>query len=153
MKRASALSENPNCERTKAIFRITAELLDPDWISRQLRLTPSHAHAKGDSFSIGKQEYSRYPRGVWYLCSEDQIDSTNLEKHLHWLLEQLEPRAPFIRSLIDDPKILVDFVFTWVSRTGHGGPVIQAATLKRLSDLSDDVSFDFYGPYEDDAII
>lgn len=141
-----ALEENSNCERTNASFRIVGESLDPRVITPKLGIVPSYSHPSGHKKWLKNGQVVKYRNGVWLLSSEDRVVSTSIERHLIYLLERLEPRKSEILEFVNCPSFDVDFSCTWVSSTGHGGPVLSSDLLIRLSSLCNLLSFDFYGP-------
>ncbi len=72
------------------------------------------------------------------------MPGTSLEMHLVFLLEKLESASEPLCALVESQSLEVDFFCYWLSETGHGGPCISAATLKRIAALGARLDFDFY---------
>ncbi len=143
-----SLKENENCEETHASFRIIGETLQPSEVTKALGLEPAYGHVKGEKFVTRTGEHERIT-GIWILKSETFVDSTSLEKHLLFLLTKLEPVSGCIREYVKDPDYYVDFLCAWTSSSGHGGPLLSAECLSRLGKLCNELSFDYYGLYDD----
>jgi hypothetical protein len=139
----NALRENPNCKSTYASFRLIGDLLNPIEVSDRLRLIPSIAHAKGDPFRSHTRTGSR-PIGVWSLSSKDRISSTNLEKHLTYLIDQFMPLNETLHDICKEQLLQADFFCYWLSATGHGGPEFSPEILGKISQLRAHLSIDFY---------
>jgi hypothetical protein len=139
------LDENPNCARRWASFRLLGDRLDPASVTEWLALHPTGAMSKGEELPAGKYgKAHRRHTGVWLLESEHQITSTSLERHVVWLLEQVEPRAEalaIVRAALD---LRADFFCYWVSKTGDGGPELSPTTLRRIAALDVPLGIDFY---------
>ena len=134
------MAENPNCQRTWATFRLGGTLLDPDEISTRLGIQPSHAHKRGDQ----RGHKGTWPKGIWTLTSEDQVQSTDLQQHIEWLLDQLEPVQPTIDMLVTGQHLEADVFCFWESATGQGGPMFSANFLERFARLHVDLGLDIY---------
>lgn len=137
--------ENLNCAETHATFRILADNLEPEEISAALRILPSTSARKGEPNPL---LHSARPlpcrTGCWMLTSEERVTSTNLEAHLVFLLDQLEPERRKIKELskLDDTR--VELHCYWMSETGQGGPFLSANVLERIVALGVDLDFDLY---------
>jgi hypothetical protein len=132
--------ENPNAARTWATFRLWGETLDPHEVSRAMGIAPSAIVAAGEW--VSKRAPSPY--GGWNLSSEHQLDSTDLEQHIAWLLVQLEPVQSILAPLLADPAVHCDVFCMWESATGHGGPVFSPLLLRRLGALGAELGLDIY---------
>ncbi len=143
-----SVDENPNCARTYATFCLAGDALKPDEVSAALGLTPTWALAKHDEIPVGRKGKTtrRQPTGVWLLRTDDTVDSTDLERHLIYLLDAVEPASHSLAALRRHDDLKTDFFCFWLSATGHGGPVISPATLARIAALDTPLGIDFYGP-------
>jgi hypothetical protein len=87
-----------------ARIRISGELLDPLDVAKALRLPADHSHRRGEprlqrDRDGAVREYPAYTRGSWSMCSRPWVRSAELDVHLRWLLEQLEPRRAELQRL------------------------------------------------------
>src|SRR4051812_35211633 len=110
--------DNPNCRQTWATLRIWGKDLDAQDISAQLQISASYGHRRGDPRGVK----GAWPHGIWTLTSEEQVASTDLQYHIEWLLERLEPARDVLHTLLADPGYQADVFCFWESATGHGGP-------------------------------
>lgn len=87
-----------------ARVRITGEALDPLEVTQALRLPPDHTRRSGEPRLRRRrdgsvQERAPYPQGMWSMSSAGWVDSAELDAHLRWLLDQLEPRSGELQRL------------------------------------------------------
>ena len=137
--------ENPNCAETHVTFRIVADDLEPNEISIALRMLPSASARKGGPSALLKSRKAPVSRvGLWMLMSEGNVDSTNLEAHLDFILDQLDSAKDQIKQMAKDQEKRVEFHCYWMSETGQGGPVLSVEVLKRIVALGADLDFDIY---------
>jgi hypothetical protein len=85
--------------------------------------------------------------GVWSVTTEQRVESTSIERHLVFLLEQLEPVGSELLALAEEQGLAADFFCYWVSADGDGGPIVSPTTLKRIGAMRATLGFDFYGPF------
>jgi hypothetical protein len=146
------LDENPNCARTHASFRLAgSELIVAD-VTRRLGLKPQFTAEKGELRSARRGEPIRQPTGIWSISSENALETTSIERHLRFLLSELEPVSEALAEVVESQGLDADFFCYWLSATGHGGPEVTPETLRQIADLRAVLGFDFYGPFpESDA--
>ena len=121
-------------------MRIWGKDLDPQEISARLGVPASYGHRRGDPRN-GK---GRWPEGIWTLTSEEQVGSTDLQQHIEWLLDRLEPVRDSLQALLAGPAYHADVFCFWESATGHGGPAFSAAFLRRFAVWNLDLGLDVY---------
>jgi hypothetical protein len=137
------MPENANTSRTWATFRVWGRTLNPNDISRRLELVPSEAFKAGDPRgSSGNNGAWRH--GYWSLSSRDQLSSSDLQLHIEWLLDQLEPAREEIKTLILSSELQADIFCFWESATGHGGPVFSPAFLRYFASFELALGIDVY---------
>jgi Domain of unknown function (DUF4279) len=140
----TALDENPNCAETYASFLLIGDRLDPEAATRRLRVKPERSFPKG-TIRPSKAGRLRQRTGVWIFTTEGVLASTSLERHLRYLLDELEPRTEEIQALVDRDGLEAVFSCFWVSATGHGGPVLSPEVLNRVARVGAALWFDLYG--------
>jgi len=94
---------------TNVTLCIYRDHLDPTQISARLGLKPTDSFRRGEPIVTKRRRYSDHPTGGWLLSSRDRVPSEELEVHLAWLLQQIEPAAEVIRARIANLKVPVDF--------------------------------------------
>src|SRR5438552_1650084 len=100
-------------ERTSATLRIVGRYLSPDEVTKRLRLTPSAFNRVGDLHGSGEQAW-RHKEGYWELTSQNQVHSSELESHIAWLLNQLEPVGSELLDLLRlDESHWADIYCVW----------------------------------------
>jgi hypothetical protein len=133
---------NPNCAKTFASLRFYGDDLKPDEITSRLQIQPTDSACKG-SQSVARSGKSRTaPTGRWVLDTESHIDSTNLEDHLEWLLDQIEAAGVVPVDLPGVSSIAISCY--WLSATGQGGPEFSPELLSRLAKWQLTLGLDLY---------
>ncbi len=75
-----------------ARVRISGPSLEPLQVSRALGLFPAGAERGGEGLS--------HQQGTWSLSSRGFVSAPELDAHLRWLLDQLEPRGAELQQLL-----------------------------------------------------
>lgn len=133
-------SDNPNCSRTWATFRIMGRSVNPDAVTAMLELSPSRFHRRGDQ----RNSNSYWSDGLWSLSSKGQVISTDLAKHIGWLLDRLEPMQTKIEEYADQIDVERDIFCFWESATGNGGPSFSPWLLARIASMDLTLGLDIY---------
>ena len=89
-----------------ASVRIAGESLDPLDVTKALRLPPDHVHRQGEPRIQRRRdgslrEQAPYRQGLWSMGSERWVDAPELDVHIRWLLDQLEPRRVELQRLLE----------------------------------------------------
>jgi len=80
--------------RTFVTLRVMGDRLDPEEITRILKIKPTVAYAKGRSYVAGRQSGSRKGRtGVWLFSTDRGIDSNSLQDHAWVMMYLLFPSS------------------------------------------------------------
>jgi hypothetical protein len=144
------MTDNSNCMKTHATFRLEGDMLDPEAVTVRLHITPTFAHAKGSLFKSGSGWHKR-TAGVWALETEKDLFSKCLERHIVLLLDKLEPVAVEVAKLKAEYALEADIVCGWFLARDHGGPTLRPETLGRIAQMDLILDWDFYGPYEEEG--
>lgn len=133
--------ELKNPVRPYVKFILQGEPVDPDLITEALGVLPARRFKKGDPY--GKKG-NKWSIGLWSISSRDMVESSDVEKHIIWILERLEPvkdkLAQFdLQEGVDASfKIVINlFVHEW---DGH----IKSSLMKRITDLNVDFKISVY---------
>ena len=126
-------------QETFVTLRIRGEF-DPSAVSRSLQLTPSGMWAAGDA--IGPSGRTRTFSG-WFLETRDAVRSIEIDEHLQWILERIEPRSHVIAELRRQ-NIDVDLDCFWSSIGMSGGPWIPPSAMARMGRLGLPLVISFY---------
>ena len=134
--------------RSYATLRLFGPTLDPAEVTTLIGVRPTTSHRMGDRASA-QAVPSRH--GLWALSSSGLVDSADLDAHVRYVLERVEPAAAAIRDLLQNPDWFGD-VFCYLLRDrDDGGPTISVGNHRLLSDLGLQLGLDIYGPYESDS--
>jgi hypothetical protein len=121
-------------------FSIRSDNLIPEEISNLLALEPTQAWGKGDFFVNGTGTHQR-PWGVWSLSSERVVDSLNVQDHLLFILELLEPKQSAIAQLLGKPDHMAQ-MYVW--HVGEVGFSLSSSTLKRACSMCHTINFSYF---------
>lgn len=116
-------------EETASVFlRISAPELDPDVLTKELGLSPDHAHRRGD-LRKGDPKFAGYKQGMWSLKSR-LPEEKPFEAHLDDILSALEPRQSYVQHLAEHAKI--DFYCVLYNQQGFD---LSPNILGRIANL------------------
>jgi hypothetical protein len=139
----------PTCARTYATLCVYPGEVDPAEITDRLGIEPSSWQRRGEVTERADRPPKVATINGWFLGSKGRVESRDSRRHIDWLLDRVMPRAEAVRSLREKGCQMVINCY-WLSRSGHGGPMIPPAQMMRLAELDIELWFDFYGPYEED---
>ena len=137
------------CDSTYVTLRLYSETIDASEITRRVGLQPTSTHVMGEIRNPHGRRPLPFKHHGWFLSSEGAFRSRDLRRHLDWLLDAVSPASERFRQLAGD-GVRMDISCFWVSRSGHGGPILSSAQLARLGVLGIDVWFDFYASSEEE---
>jgi hypothetical protein len=90
---------NPNCAETFASLQLFGDDLVPEEISRLLGLPATESARKG-SVRVSPSGKTRIaPTGRWILETRGHVDSADAERHITWLVDQLDTKGLVPSSL------------------------------------------------------
>ena len=115
----TAVTANPNCAETFASLCLYGDALVPAQITAALGVAPSDAAPKGERATSSSGKTRTAPTGRWILASQGQVDSTNTEEHVAWLLDRIEATGIVPLTLPGVSRVRI--VCYWASATGTGG--------------------------------
>jgi hypothetical protein len=133
---------NPNCAETFASLRLYGDALVPTEITRLFHIEPSDCANMGLESTSPSGKSRNAPTGRWILQTKGNVQSTNLESHIEWILDRLE--AAGIRIDILPGVKRADIFCYWRSATGHGGPQFSPEILERLAKSDLTLGLDIY---------
>ena len=131
-----------------AAVRFMGDSLDPLDVTRALRMPSDHEHRNGEPRVVRRRsdgtirEYAPYRQGMWSLSSETWVSSQDLNIHIKWLLEQLEPRMSEVQRLMET-GIEADIYCYSAGRTDQP-PDIPPDTASRCAALSISIDIAHY---------
>ena len=118
-------------------FRIGADKLDPDKITKVLGIKPSFSHKKGDL--IGSSTNARYPSGMWAL--ESPLPSNaDVDVQLTDILNMIWLKLSRIKKLRKQGYEM-DIAISIVYSPGQHGFTLPAKLVEKLGKLGVDMQF------------
>lgn len=140
-----------SCERTYAELRIYSGAMDPEIVTRRLRVSPTSIQKKGDIRTNSLGRVREVPRNGWFLSSEGKVSSLDVRHHLDWLLDKIEPARSELNQLQSTAGLTMLINCVWWSASGEGGPTLWPEQMRRIADLDLECSFDvaFFGNKEE----
>jgi uncharacterized protein DUF4279 len=144
-------SEDRDVRKTYVTFRVTGDGLDPNQITKALRIVPTIAYAKGEKYPAGRRTGELIGRtGVWCLSTDGVVASGKLQEHLAYLLGILIPgrqdAAPLLHLqslLLRDKTLRVDLRCFWHGRAGAKRPSIPKFVAQVMTSLPATIETDF----------
>jgi hypothetical protein len=122
------------------------DVVDPSRVAAVTSIPDGSGHKKGErriSRTKSGKEIDQPPweSGLWHLKSP-LPENSELESHLIWLLNILEPRLQEIKSLLE-PGVRMD-LFCAFFKEAQGGVTISQETLERISKFRIQLSLEIY---------
>lgn len=123
--------DDPTCKFACAMLLVSGENIEIDEFTRLLGLTPSETGVAGAI------------RG-WKLSSALHVLSRNVERHIHWILDQIDGKQELIANLKRERGCQVDLACVWQGHapSSETGPLLTPVTLRRVADF--DLNIIFY---------
>lgn len=143
------LDDYPTCADTFATLLVFTGDADPDAVTARLGIQPTGSARRGEVSTSDRGVRSLSSVNLWSLRSKGSVDSRDSRRHVDWLLDRAESAAEALRTLQKE-GCRTEIACHWVSKHGHGGPIIPPSQMRRLADLDIELWFDFYGPFDDD---
>lgn len=134
------MSDNPMLARVFATLRLYDDRLDPDEITQRLGITPTDSHRRG---ALHGSRAQAWKQTHWSLTSQDQPIPRDLEPHVAWVLDKIEPVRTQLTMLIESG--VEANMFCFLSCYGMGGPTLSPNIMGRLAALQLPLGLDIYG--------
>lgn len=115
-------------------FFIRGKDIDPDEITQDLGIAPSYKFQQGDRY--GENNQSIRKQGLWSITSGGQVNSTDLEPHLEWVLSQLEAAKSQLESILSTSEIHAQISCVFNLFTLEWNDWLKPEMLRRIADLN-----------------
>lgn len=125
-------SDYPTCQRCYVNLCIYTGDLEPNYVTKILNIEPSHVTKRGERASVYSD--STNPINGWFLSLKGDVNSRDLRNHLDWLFEKIASSRSNIDRLREGGCRLSVWGY-WMSRAGHGGPILSVSQSKKLAEL------------------
>lgn len=129
-----------------AEFTLGGSKLDPEVVSRSVGIEPSRAWKRGDPIAPGSDRARQ--RSSWTLDSRDVLspEDADLDEHLCWLLDQLEPCAEQLRTVVAGQELKAQFWSAVEMDAANVDFELTPGTLGRIAALGATLRLDIYAP-------
>jgi hypothetical protein len=129
-----------------ASFRIVGTSLRAAKVSDLLGVEPTDCFEAGEVVMARGRVVGQRKQGLWSLSSRKAVRSSDLNRHLGWLLERLDLRGGWHRRLVALGADSFDVFCYWASERhgAGGGPRIEAEVMSRLGALGLPLDLDCY---------
>lgn len=123
--------DDTSCEKTCAMLLVSGDDIKGDEFTRLLGVAPTELATAGACTG-------------WRLSSQPNLQSTNLERHIHWILNQIPGKKDVIKRLKHERNCQIDLGCWWKGhpRNDECGPFLTSETLRRVADF--DLNLIFY---------
>ncbi len=122
-----------NLARPYVKFTLQGEPVDPDVITEALGVLPARRINKGDP--DGKKGH-KWAIGLWSISTRDIVESGDLEKHILWILEQLEPVKDKLARFVLQEGVDASFKIVFNLFVHEWDDHISSTLMKRITDLN-----------------
>lgn len=133
------------CAKTYAGLRIYPGEIHPNEVTKRLKIKPSKTQVAGERIGTKKSQHVKL--NGWFLSTEKELQSVDYGRHIDWILDKLDGKEDVIHLLQKDGA-RVDISCFWVSKSGHGGPMLRPNQMSRLANLDIEIWWDIY--FDDD---
>jgi Domain of unknown function (DUF4279) len=137
----NAVSDYPTCAACFASLYIEAGDIDPEYITECLKTGPTSTQKKGELARISSSRVN--PHSGWRLSSKAAVDSKDLRSHLDWLFDRIARRRAELEAL-RAMGCVIHVACYWLSKAGHGGPMISLPQIRKLVELELELWMDIY---------
>ncbi|MGH2409604.1 MAG: DUF4279 domain-containing protein [Chloroflexota bacterium] len=129
-----------------AALRIRGSELSIAEVTRELGVAPSLAQTQWEMRprNHGVPVLCPWPSDVWGLDSRPGVESQDVEEHIEWLLDRIEPSKTSFLRIVAKPEVNADLFVLWISATGQGGPRVEPDVLARLGAFNLALEMDVY---------
>jgi Domain of unknown function (DUF4279) len=124
--------------KTFATLRVTGDDLDPDEITRILRIVPTVAYRKGQQYRAGSRTGTILGKtGVWYFSTENVINSRRLADHVLALFGAIS--SDYVEELMkqsqkprQEGRVRTVQAFTLMGRVGRLSHLLRRRSFKAV---------------------
>ncbi len=135
--------EDSGCKKTNVTFGIIGKVFDPKSFSNRIGLNPTNSFNIGDTFKTKTGSIVKRPYSLWSITTENECNSTNVNKHFDLIIKLLEDKMDIIKNYMNDDGLRIYISVWWESQDGHGGYSIQSDLINRVSNLCNELDFYF----------
>jgi hypothetical protein len=115
--------DEPFCAYARADLLVSGDNINAEELTRLLGSTPTEVAKEGDCTG-------------WRLSSESYVPFKNLERHIHWILDQIEGKESVITTLKAERGCQIDLGCWWTGSTPDAsGPLLTHETIKRIGNF------------------
>lgn len=126
--------ENVEANGIYVRFFIRGKDIDPDEITKILGITPSYKFKPGDRHGENNQFIRK--QGLWSITSGGQVQSTDLELHIEWVLSQLEDVKSQLESILSNNDVHAQISCVFNLFTLEWDDRLKPEMLRRIADLN-----------------
>jgi hypothetical protein len=145
------MKSEQGARRAYASLRVQGDSLDPEQVTRTLRIYPTLAYAKGMKYYAGERSGELVGRtGVWLLSTKGIVASENLYHHLIFIIGVLFPNpkdisrlTTFRALLLKNKDLRADIACFWHGRFGEKRPSIPREITEFLKIIPAELELDF----------
>jgi hypothetical protein len=136
------MAQNEYTTRTYASLILRGKELDPQKITDFIGISPSKSFKRGDKRKNDKV----WPHGYWELDSTGFVNSADLEPHLEWLGDHIDPAKLSLSKIISETGIDAELSCFWILPTNHVSLSLNTKLLNQIALLGVKLEFDIYYP-------
>lgn len=113
-------------------FGLRSDTLVPDEITKLIGTKPTYAFMKGDEFDSRSGRHERL-WGIWQLRSCPNVSSGDLNAHIRYILDIIEPKRNVIEAFLKDSTYYAEIRIRWKAEYSVCSFSLSSDLLRRLS--------------------
>jgi len=126
--------------KTYVMLLVVEKDLDPDELTKLLKVKPTRSHRRGDPFRPGDRPATR-AYGAWSFSTEGLLESSELPDHASKLLAAIEPAKSALLDYRQKSKASVSIILWWEPNERPTEVNFPSSQLARLAELCEDLHF------------
>ena len=132
------------CQKTHVTLAVYPETLTISQVTERLGVEPTSWQELGKLPSDPKRRQTPAKRTAWFLETDGCLTSLDARRHMDWVLARFVGRDEVIKLLQAEGNEIRMWCY-WLSKAGHGGPLLSPFQMRRLAELEINVEYDVYG--------
>jgi hypothetical protein len=107
--------------------------LDPEDVTRLLSIKPSIKHKRGDHH--GEKNEMIWKTGFWLVETREYVESKDIDQHLKWILDQLEPVSDQVEFIMSQDKVYGEVNLLFSLYKPNWDSLLQTSLIGRMAGL------------------
>lgn len=136
------LTDENNPYPPYASLNLWGEDLSPQKITDALGVSPTRSFQRGDK----RKDGNKWPHGIWFMESKEQVQSLEPIAHVEWLLTKIETFQKQLNDVIWTQELNAELSVFWIMPTSNQHLSIEPELAKRIAATGLRLEFSIYSP-------